>query len=157
MEEDSRPLSHFLNNKNFPAARKKSTEPKEDSSPPTSTDPLTIVDNEIVINHASTLPRVQYKKERIGSSSFRTTLNNKRWSQEETLLFYKALKLCGTDFTLMEKIFHDKERKKIKNKFTKEERENPGRVHDILDEGLKVKFTKELFNSLKEEYVNIHL
>lgn len=46
------------------------------------------------------------------------------WSQKETLRFYKALNLIGTDFTIMANLFPTRNRRELKIKFKKEEKSN---------------------------------
>ncbi|KAH1006331.1 transcription factor TFIIIB component B'' homolog [Dendroctonus ponderosae] len=46
------------------------------------------------------------------------------WSQKETVRFYKALNLIGTDFTLMATLFPTRSRRELKIKFKKEEKNN---------------------------------
>lgn len=53
------------------------------------------------------------------------TSRSERWSPEETALFYRALRAFGTDFTLIAQLFPARDRKNIKNKFCREERESP--------------------------------
>ena len=43
-----------------------------------------------------------------------------RWEPEETIRFYKALRICGTDFSLMETMFPCRDRKQLKSKYQKE-------------------------------------
>lgn len=49
-----------------------------------------------------------------------------RWSDEETVKFYKALSAVGTDFSLMSKVFFRSSRSRLdlRNKFKKEEKVN---------------------------------
>lgn len=71
-------------------------------------------------------------------SSFRgkkTPGSKPRWSEEETVRFYSALGLIGTDFTLMSTLFFKETRTRLdlRNKFKKEER-----LHKTLvDKALK--------------------
>lgn len=57
-----------------------------------------------------------------------------RWTTEETRKFYMALRQFGTDFTTMELMFPGtRDRRQLKNKFKKEERERPDLVYRYLD------------------------
>eukprot|EP00096_Caligus_rogercresseyi_P014256 TRINITY_DN6756_c0_g1_i1.p1 TRINITY_DN6756_c0_g1~~TRINITY_DN6756_c0_g1_i1.p1 ORF type:complete len:556 (+),score=199.69 TRINITY_DN6756_c0_g1_i1:147-1814(+) len=49
---------------------------------------------------------------------------NVEWSKKETLRFYKALSIFGTDFSMMASIFKKRDRHDLKMKFKKEERIN---------------------------------
>jgi hypothetical protein len=48
-----------------------------------------------------------------------------RWSPEETRLFFRALSMCQTDFSLINMLFPKRNRRQIKNKFMREESERP--------------------------------
>jgi len=56
------------------------------------------------------------------------------WSQKETLRFYKALSVVGSDFSMMESIFKNRTRRELKLKFKKEERLNGKMVDKCLRE-----------------------
>lgn len=57
-----------------------------------------------------------------------------RWSAEQTEKFYLALSKCGTDFEMMSIVLWElgKTRAQIKNKFVKEDKENPEKVERAL-------------------------
>lgn len=57
---------------------------------------------------------------------------SEKWTNAETNLFYYALRQCGTDFTLIEKFFPHRNRRQIRNKFKKEERDHPERIDFAL-------------------------
>lgn len=46
------------------------------------------------------------------------------WTAKQTARFYRALSVCGTDFTLMATFFPNRTRQELKNKFKREERRN---------------------------------
>lgn len=54
------------------------------------------------------------------------------WSDEETDRFYEALRMFGTDFFIISKMFPPKTRRQIKLKFIREERLDPDRVNRVL-------------------------
>lgn len=54
------------------------------------------------------------------------------WSDEETDRFYEALRMFGTDFFIISKMFQPKTRRQIKLKFIREERLDPDRVNRVL-------------------------
>lgn len=67
--------------------------------------------------------------------SFRSKkISNKRWSDLDTLKFFKALQTVGTDFTLMSSLIFKGSRSRLdlRNKFKKEERENQRLVDSAL-------------------------
>lgn len=68
----------------------------------------------------------------VTSSSYGRRQHSERWSKEETNAFFDALKCYGTDFSLFERLFPGRPRRQLKNKFKREERENPARVDEAL-------------------------
>merc|ERR1712080_778320 len=57
------------------------------------------------------------------------------WSERETLRFYKALSVVGSDFSMMESVFRNKRtRQELKLKFKKEEKLNEKMVDKCLRE-----------------------
>ncbi|KAG8467550.1 hypothetical protein KFE25_000866 [Diacronema lutheri] len=69
------------------------------------------------------------------SVTYGTYLNktaSEKWRPDETETFFRALAQYGTDFSLLEKIIPNRNRRQIKLKFKREERENPARVNDAL-------------------------
>uniref|UniRef100_G3PTI6 Zgc:162472 n=1 Tax=Gasterosteus aculeatus aculeatus TaxID=481459 RepID=G3PTI6_GASAC len=61
-------------------------------------------------------------------ASFRKGTYTKPWSSEETDMFFLAVSMVGTDFSMICQLFPLRARSEIKNKFKKEERENSWRV-----------------------------
>lgn len=55
-----------------------------------------------------------------------------RWNRPETDLFYEALGMCGTDFSMMQTLFPHRTRAQIKSKYKLEERANPARINTAL-------------------------
>ena len=71
------------------------------------------------------------------------------WNSEETSMFYTALELVGTDFTLMEAVFFKnsvRDRRQLKQKFKREEKVNREYIDSILFKTLqkRSKMTKQL-------------
>ncbi|KAI5190356.1 hypothetical protein NECID01_0948 [Nematocida sp. AWRm77] len=148
---DEKTLAHFLENRNFASTKKTPKKKKVQSTPAEAQDSLAIVDGKIVINEAPQ-EREVLVEDRVTSFSYGKPYTKRtRWSKEETLLFYKALSLCGTDFTLLEKIFTDKDRKQLKNKFTREEKLYPARISQALK--VTKRFSKEEMDALRKEYI----
>ena len=54
------------------------------------------------------------------------------WTEEDTELFYDALKRFGTDFLIISKMFPKRTRAQVKNKFVREERLDLQRVNNAL-------------------------
>ncbi|XP_016894410.1 transcription factor TFIIIB component B'' homolog isoform X5 [Cynoglossus semilaevis] len=82
-------------------------------------------------------------------SSFRTLKMAKPWSAEETDMFYLAISMVGTDFSMICQLFPLRSRTEIKNKFKKEERENCWRIDKAFRD--KRKLDIEYFSKLLEK------
>ncbi|KAJ8102192.1 hypothetical protein POJ06DRAFT_249043 [Lipomyces tetrasporus] len=79
----------------------------------------------------------EYKR-RVNSASWSRRERVERWNVAETMRFYDALSMWGTDFGLIAQMFGGRSRRQIKNKFNSEERKNPTRVHMALNRRLPV-------------------
>ena len=55
-----------------------------------------------------------------------------RWNQAETDLFYEALSMCGTDFSMVQTLIPHRTRAQIKGKYKLEEKANWGRVNGAI-------------------------
>lgn len=55
-----------------------------------------------------------------------------KWTADETNVFYGALKMFGTDFDMISKMFPGRNRRMIKLKFSREERDNEWRIRAVL-------------------------
>lgn len=55
-----------------------------------------------------------------------------RWNQAETDLFYEALSMCGTDFSIIQTLISHRTRAQIKGKYKLEERANLVRINAAL-------------------------
>jgi hypothetical protein len=69
---------------------------------------------------------------KITSASFKKSLHTDKWSEDETTFFFKALECFGTDFSFLEIVLKPRNRAQIKNKFRKEEKDNPILVETAL-------------------------
>ena len=118
-----------------------------------------IVDGKLVVNEESlfvTQPTAKYDSmdvvnesgNYITSASFMKKTARDKWDTTETDLFYKALSYCGTDFSLLNRVFPHKTRDQVKNKYKKEEKQSPEKIEHYLKDKkpLNVKF----FESAKE-------
>ncbi|KAK9387941.1 hypothetical protein V1515DRAFT_568461 [Lipomyces mesembrius] len=79
----------------------------------------------------------EYKR-RVNSASWSRRERVERWNVAETMKFYDALSMWGTDFGLITQMFRGRSRRQIKNKFNSEERKNPTRIHMALNRRLPV-------------------
>ena len=74
---------------------------------------------------------------------------NVDWTERETVRFFKALSVFGTDFSMMENVFRRRSRHDLKMKFKKEERSNRSLVDRCLSQGLK--FDASFFDHESEQ------
>ena len=72
----------------------------------------------------------------------------KRWTRDEEEKFYKALSVCGCDFSLMEMIFKGRDRKNLKDKYLREVRYNKMKVERALRKHKEI--NKEKLKELME-------
>jgi hypothetical protein len=101
---------------------------------------IIIVDGKMVIDQSSlqmqsapmidpsTQVGVRDQVQHITSASFQKRTQTEKWSAEEIDRFYMALRQCGTDFTMIEQFFPDRDRRQIRNRYKKEEKENPEKI-----------------------------
>ncbi|XP_030623832.1 transcription factor TFIIIB component B'' homolog [Chanos chanos] len=82
-------------------------------------------------------------------SSFRKGTYTKPWSNKETDMFFLAISMVGTDFSMIGQLFPHRARIEIKNKFKKEERANSWRIDKAFKE--KRRLDLDFFNSLLEK------
>lgn len=104
-----------------------------------------VVDGKVVLDedsmHATISPQeyltdmtvVNESHRRLTSATFakRRVVSN-RWSKGETDLFYEALGMCGTDFSMIETLLSHRSRAQIKGKYKIEERSDALRLAHTL-------------------------
>ncbi|KAJ3605091.1 hypothetical protein NHX12_027141 [Muraenolepis orangiensis] len=85
-------------------------------------------------------------------SSFRKKTHCKSWSSEETDMFFLAVSMVGTDFSMICQLFPHRSRSEIKNKFKKEEKLNSWRIDKAFKERrrLDLKFFSKLLEKILE-------
>ncbi|XP_041825699.1 transcription factor TFIIIB component B'' homolog [Melanotaenia boesemani] len=86
-------------------------------------------------------------------SSFRKGTYTKPWSTEETDMFYLAVSMVGTDFSMICQLFPLRSRSEIKNKFKREERQNSWRIDKAFRERRKLDI--EYFSKLLEKILEV--
>uniref|UniRef100_A0A9J7YUG2 Myb-like domain-containing protein n=1 Tax=Cyprinus carpio carpio TaxID=630221 RepID=A0A9J7YUG2_CYPCA len=79
-------------------------------------------------------------------TSFRKKCHVKNWSIRETDMFYLAISMVGTDFSMIAQLLTHRSRAEIKNKFRKEEKTNSWRVDKAFRN--KQPYDSELFSFL---------
>jgi transcription factor TFIIIB component B'' len=115
-------------------------EPEQDLFPQ-----IQIINGEIVLNQDSITikrPEINFEKdyERINESQAKkftsaTYARHPRtpaWTKDETQKFYNALSQLGTNFSQISQFFPNRDRRQIRNKFKKEEKENKLKVENYL-------------------------
>jgi transcription factor TFIIIB component B'' len=68
----------------------------------------------------------------VNSLSFLKIEHTKKWSEEETQNFYKALELFGLDFSFLAIVLAPRKRDEIKRKYLKEKKENPKEIDRVI-------------------------
>merc|ERR1712131_490098 len=115
-------FGYYCQNKNFKSTTMRQKNPKKEL--------LTIIDNKIVVNTVA-----DDDKEIITCTTYsKKSKNRTTWSNQETDIFYMALQLCGSDFSLINRIFSDKSRRSLKMKFIKEERKDKQKIDTLLNQ-----------------------
>ncbi len=119
---ENQKIKYFLDNRNF--SRKK-TLPTQESKK----EILGVVDGKIVVDTNS-----EEDNGIITSFTYLTKKNkNKRWTKEESELFYKSLECCGCEFSMINILFPNRSRNNLKDKFKKEMKINKARVDNALN------------------------
>ncbi|XP_003741936.1 transcription factor TFIIIB component B'' homolog [Galendromus occidentalis] len=76
-------------------------------------------------------------------NSFKTKKMKKcTWTSIETSKFYRALSICGTDFTLMTQFFPSRSRQDLKNKFKREEKSNAPLIDKAIHHPTQFDYTE---------------
>ncbi|XP_064833117.1 LOW QUALITY PROTEIN: transcription factor TFIIIB component B'' homolog [Oncorhynchus masou masou] len=86
-------------------------------------------------------------------SSFRKGTHVKPWCNKETDMFFLAINMVGTDFSMIGQLFPHRGRVEIKNKLKKEERANSWRIDKAFKERRRLDL--EFFTSLLEKILCI--
>lgn len=69
---------------------------------------------------------------RVNQATWGKRSKTQAWDEERTDLFYRGLRMFGTDFMVISKLFPGRSRHQIKLKFNNEERKDPQRIKDTL-------------------------
>lgn len=69
---------------------------------------------------------------KINQSTYGKRTKTESWDEDLTDLFYRGLRMFGTDFMMISKLFPGRNRRQIKLKFNKEERRDPIRIKETL-------------------------
>ena len=87
----------------------------------------------------------------VNSLSFLKIEHTKKWSEEETNLFYKALELFGLDFSFLEIVLKPRKRIEIKRKYLKEKKENPKEIEKAIYARKNVEKLNKVLNLYKTQ------
>lgn len=71
----------------------------------------------------------------------------------DTLRFYQALRMCGTDFALISNVFPNRSRDDIKRKFKTEDKAN----RTLVDSALRKTLTVEIFQFKSQHHLGQHI
>ncbi|KAB8237770.1 transcription factor TFIIIB subunit BDP1 [Aspergillus alliaceus] len=91
---------------------------------------------------------------KVNQASFGKRSKTESWDEEMTELFYRGLRMFGTDFMMISKLFPGRSRRQIKLKFNNEERRDPGRIKDTLlgpREAVDIKAYSEMTNTIYDD------
>ncbi|KAJ6024600.1 hypothetical protein N7540_005397 [Penicillium herquei] len=69
---------------------------------------------------------------RVNQSTYGKRSKTETWDEENSDLFYRGLRMFGTDFQMISKLFPGRSRRQIKLKFNNEERKDPQRITATL-------------------------
>ncbi|OQE19242.1 hypothetical protein PENFLA_c019G01245 [Penicillium flavigenum] len=154
----------------------KQTEPEQEKNEqpvdwkPQSGPVMRIVNGEIVLDSASLqvdrhadAARAAGDLEDVVESSFTRKVNQasygkrtktETWDEELTDLFYRGLRMFGTDFMVISKMFPGRSRRQIKLKFNNEERRDPQRIKETLmgpSETIDIATYSEMTNTVYDD------
>jgi transcription factor TFIIIB component B'' len=76
-----------------------------------------------------------FSNKKLTSATYMKRDSGGKWSKEETDMFFDGLRKWGTDFEMISKMFPNRTRHQIKNKFTREEK----RCSQMIDAALSRK------------------
>lgn len=91
---------------------------------------------------------------KINQASYGKRSKTESWDEDMTDLFYRGLRMFGTDFMMISKLFPGRSRRQIKLKFNNEERRNPGLIKDTLlgpSESIDIATYSEMTNTVYDD------
>ena len=89
--------------------------------------------------------------EKLTSLSFLKKEKTKKWTEEETNNFYKAIELFGLDFSFLSIVLSPRRREEIKRKYLKEKRKNPDEIERAIYSRKNVTKLSKVLNLYKNE------
>ncbi|KAL3480683.1 hypothetical protein BJX99DRAFT_220074 [Aspergillus californicus] len=91
---------------------------------------------------------------KINQSTYGKRSKAESWDEDMTDLFYRGLRMFGTDFMVISKLFPGRSRRQIKLKFNNEERRDPQRIKDTLlgpPEAIDISTYSEMTNTVYDD------
>lgn len=91
---------------------------------------------------------------KINQATYGKRTKTESWDEEMTELFYRGLRMFGTDFMMISKMFPGRSRRQIKLKFNNEERRDPERIKQALmgpREPIDIAMYSEMTNTVYED------
>ncbi|KAJ5202193.1 hypothetical protein N7449_004272 [Penicillium cf. viridicatum] len=91
---------------------------------------------------------------KINQASYGKRTKTETWDEEMTDLFYRGLRIFGTDFMVISKMFPGRSRRQIKLKFNNEERRDPQRIKETLmgpTEAMDIATYSEMTNTVYDD------
>lgn len=91
---------------------------------------------------------------KINQASYGKRSKTESWDEDMTDLFYRGLRMFGTDFMMISKLFPGRSRRQIKLKFNNEERRHPGRIKETLlgpSETIDIATYSEMTNTVYDD------
>ena len=99
---------------------------------------------------------------KINQASYGKRSKTESWDDELTDLFYRGLRMFGTDFSIISKMFPGRSRHQIKLKFNNEERRHPERIKEtllgpseVIDIATYSEMTNEVYDDPKDVFQQI--
>ena len=86
---------------------------------------------------------------RVNSGTYMKREKYQKWTEEMTLTLYEGIRVFGTDFAMISTLFPNRTRRQIKLKFTKEEKEDPAWIKQLLFKERKT-ITHEEFQEMTQ-------
>ncbi|KAM0675225.1 hypothetical protein GVAV_001571 [Gurleya vavrai] len=147
-------LKDYLSTKRIKKAKIVLSTIADDQS--SSEDQLRLIDGKIVFDDTICKKKQKYESKPIiddsdiviTSTTFNKRLKTVRWNKPATDLFFEALAMVGTDFTRIGEVFN-LDRKVLRNKFIKENKNDQKRVNLALKE--KLNFDKNKWKKMVED------
>ncbi|CRG88797.1 Transcription factor TFIIIB component B'' [Talaromyces islandicus] len=91
---------------------------------------------------------------KINQATYGKRTKAESWDEELTDLFYRGLRMFGTDFMMISKMFPGRSRRQIKLKFNNEERRDPERIKRTLmgpPEAVDIQSYSEMTNTVYDD------